>query len=34
MCARTRKTLRATTDELVQWMVQDASPDRRGPELT
>jgi hypothetical protein len=27
-CAKTRKRLRATFDELVQWMVQDASLDR------
>jgi hypothetical protein len=27
-CARTRNALRATFDELVQWMVQDAPLDR------
>jgi hypothetical protein len=28
ICAGTRKALRATFDEFVQWMVQDASPGR------
>jgi hypothetical protein len=35
--ARARKAAGTTFDELVQWMVQDASPDhcdRWGPKLT
>jgi hypothetical protein len=36
-CAKARADAGVTFDELVQWMVQDASPDRfdrRGPKLT